>query len=219
MRCTAPSKCKTLWSSATQASPRIAVLNSGSAFTSATWLRRATGISWATASISPRASKASASLAASVSPSRHTGRARLDLTINDLGPTQLKNIAERIRVYSLQVGVPAKAKPATPAEPQAPRPVPDKPSIAVLAFNNMSGDAEQEYFSDGISEDIITDLSKLSELHVIARNSSFVYKKAAVSVPDAAKALGVRYVLEGSVRKAGNRVRVTAQLIDSTSGG
>jgi len=146
-------------------------------------------------------------------------KARLDLTINDLGPTQLKNIAEPIRVYSLQVGVPAKAKPATPAEPQAPRPVPDKPSIAVLAFNNMSGDAEQEYFSDGISEDIITDLSKLSELHVIARNSSFVYKKAAVSVPDAAKALGVRYVLEGSVRKAGNRVRVTAQLIDSTSGG
>ena len=99
------------------------------------------------------------------------------------------------------------------------QPVPDKPSIAVLAFNNMSGDAEQEYFSDGISEDIITDLSKLSELHVIARNSSFVYKKTAVSVPDAAKALGVRYVLEGSVRKAGNRVRVTAQLIDSTSGG
>ena len=146
-------------------------------------------------------------------------KARLDLTINDLGPTQLKNIAEPIRVYSLQVGVPAKAKPETPAEPQAPRPVPDKPSIAVLAFNNMSGDAEQEYFSDGISEDIITDLSKLSELHVIARNSSFVYKKAAVSVPDAAKALGVRYVLEGSVRKAGNRVRVTAQLIDSTSGG
>jgi len=89
----------------------------------------------------------------------------------------------------------------------------------VLAFNNMSGDAQQEFFSDGISEDIITDLSRLSELHVVARNSSFVYKKAAVSVPDAAKALGVRYVLEGSVRKAGNRVRVTAQLIDSSSGG
>ena len=83
----------------------------------------------------------------------------------------------------------------------------------------MSGDAEQEYFSDGISEDIITDLSMLSDLHVIARNSSFVYKKTAVSVPDVAKALGVRYVLEGSVRKAGNRVRVTAQLIDSRSGG
>ena len=89
----------------------------------------------------------------------------------------------------------------------------------MLAFNNMSGDPEQEYFSDGISEDIITDLSMLSELHVIARNSSFVYKKAAVSLPDMAKALGVRYVLEGSVRKAGNRVRVTAQLIDSMTGG
>jgi TolB-like protein/Tfp pilus assembly protein PilF len=83
----------------------------------------------------------------------------------------------------------------------------------------MSGDAEQEYFSDGISEDIITDLSTLSELHVVARNSSFVYKKATISVSDVAKALDVRYVLEGSVRKAGNRVRVTAQLIDSTTGG
>jgi TolB-like protein/Tfp pilus assembly protein PilF len=83
----------------------------------------------------------------------------------------------------------------------------------------MSGDAEQEYFSDGISEDIITDLSKLSGLHVIARNSSFVYKKTAVSVPDVARALGVRYVLEGSVRKAGNRIRVNAQLIDASTGG
>ncbi|ATU92030.1 adenylate/guanylate cyclase domain-containing protein [Phyllobacterium zundukense] len=138
-------------------------------------------------------------------------KARLDILATDLGATQLKNIAEPIRVYSLQVG-------AVATESAAP-PVPDKPSIAVLAFNNMSGDAEQEYFSDGISEDIITDLSRLSELHVIARNSSFVYKKAAVSVPDVAKALGVRYVLEGSVRKAGNRVRVTAQLIDSCSGG
>jgi adenylate cyclase len=151
-------------------------------------------------------------------------KARLDLAVSDLGQTQLKNIAEPIRVYSLQVGVPAKAEPVTPAEPHAAaKPsapsVPDKPSIAVFAFNNMSGDAEQEYFSDGISEDIITDLSKLSELHVIARNSSFVYKRSTVSIPEAAKALGVRYVLEGSVRKAGNRVRVTAQLIDSTTGG
>src|SRR5450432_1868677 len=118
-------------------------------------------------------------------------RARFDLAITDMGPAQLKNIAEPVRIYSL----------------------------AVLAFNNMSGDAEQEYFSDGISEDIITDLSALSELHVVARNSSFVYKKAPLSVPDMARALGVRYVLEGSVRKAGTRVRVTAQLIDSTSGG
>ncbi len=152
-------------------------------------------------------------------------KARLDLAIDDRGAVQLKNIADPVRVYSLQVGIAAQAKSAAPAEkraaagPSALPPVPDKPSIAVLAFNNMSGDAEQEYFSDGISEDIITDLSRLSELHVIARNSSFVYKKAAVSVPDVARALGVRYVLEGSVRKAGNRVRVTAQLIDSSSGG
>lgn len=148
-------------------------------------------------------------------------KARLDFPSTDLGATQLKNIAEPIRVYSLQVGLDPRATPAMPAEARASPPlaVPDKPSIAVLAFNNMSGDAEQEYFSDGISEDIITDLSRLSELHVIARNSSFVYKKGAVSVPEVARALGVRYVLEGSVRKAGNRVRVTAQLIDASSGG
>jgi adenylate cyclase len=149
-------------------------------------------------------------------------KARFDLDVVDLGPTQLKNIAEPIRVYSLQVSVLATAKPATltvSVSPEKPSTQPDKTSIAVLAFNNMSGDAEQEYFSDGISEDIITDLSRLSTLHVIARNSSFVYRKAAVSVPEVAKALGVRYVLEGSVRKAGNRVRVTAQLIDSSHGG
>jgi adenylate cyclase len=151
-------------------------------------------------------------------------RARLDFEVNDLGHIQLKNIAEQVRVYSLHVGPATQAKPEPRAEPvaaekPAAQPVPDKPSIAVLAFNNMSGDAEQEYFSDGISEDIITDLSMLSDLHVIARNSSFVYKGTAVSVPEVARALGVRYVLEGSVRKAGNRVRVTAQLIDSGSGG
>jgi len=94
----------------------------------------------------------------------------------------------------------------------------DKPSIAVLAFNNMSGDPEQEYFSDGITEDIITDLSKLSELHVIARNSTFIYKGKPVDVKQVGRDLGVRYVLEGSVRKAGNRVRVTGQLINATSG-
>ncbi|WP_183923312.1 adenylate/guanylate cyclase domain-containing protein [Rhizobium mongolense] len=149
-------------------------------------------------------------------------KARLDFAVTDLGQLDLKNIAEPMRVYSLQIGT------APPAAVRTPPPAteialiaanPDKISIAVLAFNNMSGDAEQEYFSDGISEDIITDLSKLSELHVIARNSSFVYKNAAASVPQMARALGVRYVLEGSVRKAGNRVRVTAQLIDASSGG
>jgi len=151
-------------------------------------------------------------------------KARLDLAVTDLGQINLKNIAEPMRVYSLQVGTITQPNPALQAQPPATKmssatAVPDKPSIAVLAFNNMSGDAEQEYFSDGISEDIITDLSKLSELHVIARNSSFVYKNVAASVPEMAKALGVRYVLEGSVRKAGNRVRVTAQLIDASNGG
>jgi adenylate cyclase len=145
-------------------------------------------------------------------------RGRLDLAVTDLGPIRLKNIAEPVRVYSVHIGTPAEAVSATPEKPSAPA-ARGKPSIAVLAFDNMSGDAEQEYFSDGITEDIITDLSRLSELHVIARNSSFVYKNTAVSIPDVAKALDVRYVLEGSVRKAGNRVRVTAQLIDSSSGG
>jgi adenylate cyclase len=133
----------------------------------------------------------------------------------DAGEQSLKNIARPVRVYRLDLA----PKPA--AASKVPRPtlaLPDKPSIAVLAFNNMSGDPEQEYFSDGISEDIITDLSKLSELHVIARNSTFIYKGKPVDVKQVGRDLGVRYVLEGSVRKAGNRVRVTGQLIDATSG-
>ena len=133
----------------------------------------------------------------------------------DAGEQSLKNIARPVRVYRLDLA----SKAATASE--APRPIsapPDKPSIAVLAFNNMSGDPEQEYFSDGISEDIITDLSKLSELHVIARNSAFTYKGKPVDVKQVGRELGVRYVLEGSVRKAGNRVRVTGQLIDAASG-
>ena len=133
----------------------------------------------------------------------------------DSGEQSLKNIARPVRVYLLDLA----QKVASTSK--APRPLPappDKPSIAVLAFNNMSGDPEQEYFSDGISEDIITDLSKLAELHVIARNSTFTYKGKPVDVKQVGRDLGVRYVLEGSVRKAGNRVRVTGQLIDATSG-
>jgi adenylate cyclase len=147
-------------------------------------------------------------------------KARLDLAVNDLGATQLKNIAEPVRVYSLQVGPGAERKPlAAAAEKPSERPAaPTNRSIAVLAFNNMSGDPEQEYFSDGISEDIITDLSKLSELSVIARNSSFAYKGKPVDVKQVGRELGVHYVLEGSVRKAGGRVRVTGQLIDAASG-
>ena len=152
-------------------------------------------------------------------------KGRLGIAVDDLGEVRLKNIADPIHVYSLAVGGAKEADASAGGD----RPSPDrsagrlapqsKPSIAVLAFQNMSGDAEQEYFSDGISEDIITDLSKLSELHVIARNSSFVYKHKAAPIPDIARDLGVRYVLEGSVRKAGNRIRVTAQLIDSATGG
>ena len=133
----------------------------------------------------------------------------------DVGEHILKNIARPVRVYRVNLtqdhGLTAKAE-RPPVSPVI------KHSIAVLAFNNMSGDAEQEYFSDGISEDIITDLSKLPDLHVIARNSSFSYKGKAIDAKRISRELGVRYVLEGSVRKAGNRVRVTGQLIDTDSG-
>jgi TolB-like protein/Tfp pilus assembly protein PilF len=130
----------------------------------------------------------------------------------DAGEQSLKNIARPVRVYRLDLA---------PKASEAQRPMPGPPgkaSIAVLAFTNMSGDPEQEYFSDGISEDIITDLSKLPELHVIARNSTFRYKGKPVDVKQVGRELGVHYVLEGSVRKAGNRVRVTGQLIDAGSG-
>jgi adenylate cyclase len=149
-------------------------------------------------------------------------RSRLDLTINDLGETRLKNIAEPMRVYSLQVGNAAQVfteARTAPDESSARLALPDKPSIAVLPFQNLSGDAEQEYFSDGMTEDLITDLSKISGLFVIARNSSFVYKGKAVKVQQIGRDLGVRFVLEGSIRKAGSRVRITAQLIDAGSGG
>jgi len=150
-------------------------------------------------------------------------KSRLDLAVSDLGPTQLKNIAEPVRVYSLEVGVPAPAKPAPQAEPATPETsvrlaLPDKPSIAVLAFQNMSGDPEQEYFADGMVEEIITGLSRIKWLFVIARNSSFVYKGKAVDVRQVGRELGVRYVLEGAVRKAGNRVRIAVQLIDAADG-
>ena len=147
-------------------------------------------------------------------------RARLDLAVSDLGPVMLKNIAEPIRVYSLQIGVPPEAKLAPPIEVSEPArlALPDKPSIAVLAFQNMSGDPEQEYFADGMVEDIITGLSRIKWLFVIARNSSFVYKGRAVDVRQVGRELGVRYVLEGGVRKAGARLRVTAQLIEAETG-
>jgi adenylate cyclase len=151
-------------------------------------------------------------------------KARLDIAVNDLGAMALKNIADPIRIYSLQVGLQAGTKsatqtePAAPAQQSAPLALPDKPSIAILAFQNMSGDREQEFFADGIAEDIITALSKAHWLFVIARNSSFTYKGKSVDMRQVGRELGVRYVLEGSVRKAGNRVRITAQLIDAGGG-
>jgi adenylate cyclase len=137
-------------------------------------------------------------------------RARIGLDYEDLGPKQLKNIAEPVRVYGIRLDRAPKRTVLA---------LPDKPSIAVLPFQNMSGDPEQEFFSDGMTEDIITDLSKVSALFVIARNSSFSYKGRSVKVQEIGRDLGVRFVLEGSVRKAGNRVRITAQLIDAGSGG
>jgi adenylate cyclase len=150
-------------------------------------------------------------------------KARLNVLVKDLGVTSLKNIPEPIRVYALDVGVisrdDAKAGGNTNAGAIAPTLAQsDTPSIAVLPFQNMSGDADQDYFCDGLVEDIITTLSKLPRLRVIARNSTFVYKGRSVDVREAAKQLGVRYVLEGSVRKSGNRIRITAQLIDAADG-
>jgi adenylate cyclase len=144
-------------------------------------------------------------------------KSRLDLAVSDLGPTQLKNIADPIRAYALQVGVAAQPKP-TPSPERARVPLPDRPSIAVLPFQNMSGDPEQEYFADGMVEDIITGLSRIKWLFVIARNSSFVYKGKAVDIRQVGRELGVRYVLEGGVRKAGNRLRITGQLIEAETG-
>jgi TolB-like protein len=129
----------------------------------------------------------------------------------------LKNVERPVRVYAAALDRAVGAEPATPGKHSG-LSLPDKPSIAVLPFQNMSGDPEQEYFSDGISEDIITALSKLRWFFVIARNSSFTYKGKAVHMKQVADELGVGYVLEGSVRKGGNRVRITAQLNEVTTG-
>lgn len=143
---------------------------------------------------------------------------KMNFAYEDLGDRQLKNIARPVRAYGIRLGAPASTR-AAPAQPAAAQQHDDKPSVAVLPFTNMSGDPEQEYFSDGITEDIITDLSKIAGLTVIARNSSFTYKGRAVDVRSVGRELAVRSVLEGSIRRAGQRVRITAQLIDTASGG
>jgi len=142
-------------------------------------------------------------------------RDKLDFAFEDAGEQRVKNIARPLRVYHVRPGqVADEEMNAT----QAPLPLPDKPSLAVLPFTNMSGDPEQEFVSDGIAEDVITALSRHPSLFVIARNSTFTYKGRAVDVKQVGRELGVRYVLEGSVRKAGNRIRVTAQLIEAGTG-
>jgi adenylate cyclase len=144
----------------------------------------------------------------------HIGK-RLDLVFEDMGERRLKNIERPIRVYSISLDRPSTRETENAASASRE----ERPSIAVLPFINMSGDPEQEYFSDGITEDILTDLSKVSGLFVVARNTAFTYKGKAVDVQEVAKRLGVNFILEGSVRKAGARVRVTSQLIDGKDSG
>ena len=143
-------------------------------------------------------------------------KGRLDLAVRDLGPIQLKNIAEPIRVYSLDVGEPAEAKPA-----QAPAPEksgPPRLSIVVLPFTNIGGDPEQEHFVDGVTESLTTDLSRIRGAVVIGRNTAFTYKDKPVDLKQIGRELNVRYVLEGSVQRSGNRMRVNVQLIDAETG-
>ena len=141
---------------------------------------------------------------------REDAAGRLDLAFEDIGEQTLKNISRPVRVFRVLTQGQRLLEPALP--------LPDKPSIAVLPFANLSSDPEQEYFADGMVEEIITALSRIRWLFVIARNSSFTYKGQAIDVKRVGRELGVRYVLEGSVRKAGGRVRITAQLIDAVTG-
>src|SRR6266478_5568091 len=140
---------------------------------------------------------------------------KLDLAFEDIGEQQLKNIARPMRVFHVRLD---RAMEAARDASQPSLTLPDKPSVAVLPFANMSDDPEQEFFADGIAEDVITALSRYPSLFVIARNSSFTYKGRAVDVKEVGHELGVRYVLEGSLRKAGNRIRVTAQLVEAETG-
>ena len=150
-------------------------------------------------------------------------KGKVNADFEDQGEQAVKNISDPVRAYRVKVENTANSQSAASVKPILSAPaidlsLPSKPSIAVLPFNNMSGDPEQEYFTDGVTEDIITELSRFHSLFVIARNSSFTYKGKAVDVRTVSRELGVRYVLEGSIRRSGNRIRVTAQLIDALSG-
>jgi TolB-like protein/class 3 adenylate cyclase/Tfp pilus assembly protein PilF len=145
-------------------------------------------------------------------------RDKLAFAFEDMGEQQVKNIARPVRTHRVLLGATVVEPSGAAAASPAARPQQQKPSIAVLPFANMSGDAEQEYFSEGITEDIITNLSRIRAFFVISRSTSFTYKGTAVDIAKVARELGVRYVLEGSVRRAGSRVRITAQLIDAETG-
>lgn len=142
----------------------------------------------------------------------------LSVAFTDLGAQQVKNIEEPVRAYAVATAGRSDARATSLPEPGKPLPLPDKASIAVLPFQNMSGETEQEYFADGMVEEIITALSRFHDLFVIARNSTFTYKGKAVDIKQVGRELGVRYVLEGSVRKAVGKIRITGQLIDATTG-
>jgi adenylate cyclase len=143
-------------------------------------------------------------------------RDRMEIALEDLGEIKVKNIARPVRCFAVRLDKSSERPQQTTSEHKPA--LPDKPSIAVLPFDNMSGDPEQDYFADGMVEEIITALSRLDQLFVISRNSSFIYKGRSVDVRQVSRELGVRYVLEGSVRKAGNRIRITGQLIEGASG-
>ena len=143
-------------------------------------------------------------------------KGRLDLAVTDLGPTQLKNIAEPIRAYSLEVGKPMQAKP--PPGPAPEKSAPPRLSMVVLPFANIGGDPEQEHFVDGVTESLTTDLSRIRGAVVIGRNTAFTYKGKPRRLKQIGRELNVRYVLEGSVQRGGNRMRVNVQLIDAETG-
>jgi len=142
-------------------------------------------------------------------------RGKTQANFEDLGEQNFKNVAEPVRIYRITSEIARLVVSATASKPLA---LPDKPSNVVLPFTNMSGDPTQEYFSDGITEDIITELSRFRSLFVIARNSSFHYKGRSPKVQDVGRELGVRYIAEGSVRRVSNRIRITAQLVEAATG-
>jgi adenylate cyclase len=144
---------------------------------------------------------------------------KLSFDCEPLGEQALKNIDEAVRVYRVRASTPSEVAPSSPSAETNSGPAScEKPAVAVLPFANMSDDPEQEHFTDGLTDDIITDLSKIGGLTVIARTSAFTYKNRAVKIPDVGRELGVRYVLEGSVRKVDDQVRITAQLVDAVAG-